>query len=132
MNKGIVHVSLILLSLAVAGSAYAGPGRMRMERQAFHERPAAREQKPAREEERQQPGEGSRPGQNPNGMPMQNQGPGRQGPGEMGQSGNVNPGQNQAQSQFPRAGARMSAEERQKLRRQINEAGRSIYVPPPK
>lgn len=131
MNKGIVHVSLILLSLAVAGSAYAGPGRMRMERQAF-QRQAVREQRAGREEERQQPVESGRPGQNPNGAPMQNQGPGRQGPGEMGQSGNVNPGQNQAQSQFPRAGARMSAEERQKLRRQINEAGRSIYVPPTK
>ena len=123
MNKGIVHASLILLSLAVAGNAIAGPGRMRAERPAAHERAAAREPKPAREDERQLQNEAGRPGPNPNVAPPQNM---------QGQGGNFNPGQNQAQSQFPRAGARMSAEDRQKLRRQINEAGRSIYVPPAK
>jgi len=123
MNKGIVHVGLILLSLAATGNAMAGPGRMRADHQAFRDRPAAREQRPAREDERQPQNEPARPGQNSNVAPPQNM---------QGQGGNFNPGQNQAQPQFPRAGARMSAEERQKLRRQINEAGRSIYVPPAK
>ncbi|HEY8024531.1 MAG TPA: hypothetical protein VIF60_08200 [Burkholderiaceae bacterium] len=136
MNKRILLVSLVLMSLAAADNAIAGPGRMRLDRQAVHEQRAGREDERERERDREreraQQNENNRPAQNPNGQSQQyGQMPGRA--GESGQSGNINPAQaQQAQPQFPRAGARMSAEERQKLRRQINEAGRSIYVPPGK
>lgn len=140
MNKSILLVSLVLTSLAAADNAIAGPGRMRLDRQALHEQRTGREDERERERDRErdrereraQQNESNRPAQNPNSQPQQyGQVPGRA--GESGQSGNINPAQaQQAQPQFPRAGARMSAEERQKLRRQINEAGRSIYVPPGK
>jgi hypothetical protein len=121
MRNRFVTFSLTLLSLLLAGSAFAGP-RMREARQ---QRASVSEERNIRE--RLQQNEANRQAQ---AAPAQSSAPPapehRGGFGEVGQSGNLNPNQFQ-QVQPPRPGARMSVEDRRRLRRQINEAGQDIY-----
>ncbi len=110
MKKGLVLLAFALMSWSTAGSAFAGPfGRFaRGNHQQQQQRP---QQEDAHEGEKNnpnvpQPVPGAREG-----------GEARQGGGAPG----AQPGAH--------GGARMSIEERQRLRRQINEAGRSLYNP---
>ncbi len=112
MKKGLILLALALMSWSTAGSAFAGPfGRFR----GGH--PQQQQQRPAHPDDA------------------------REGDKERGEKGNQNALQQgggaregvPAQQIGPQPvgrGARMSVEERQKLRRQINEAGRSLYTPP--
>ena len=138
MKKGLVLVALAMLSWTAAGAAFAGPfgGRFaRMPRQQPQQQPQRIQQDEGREfdgnadreradKERleRERVERERAEKNP---PQQ---PGPVAREEIRQGGS--PGQG---GQMPAGGrgARMSVEERQKLRHQINEAGHSLYTLPP-
>ncbi|HSY28426.1 MAG TPA: hypothetical protein VK832_13035 [Burkholderiaceae bacterium] len=118
MMIGLKTISIALLLLTAAESAFAGPfSHLREGREAR----AARQQRGTVQEERQQA-----QGDPRSGLP-----PGAQ----------VAPGVNapvaapgggiflRQPDQVRKFGPRMSVEERQRLRRQINEAGQDIYAP---
>ena len=120
MKKGVVLLVLGLLSWSAAGNGFAGPFRgqrpVRQAREYQQQLPPSRDSDENREKDGEKNGE------------KNGQGGGQQ--GNRGQEFRRNePG---AAPQMPggRAGARMSIEERQRLRRQINEAGQSLYTPP--
>jgi hypothetical protein len=130
MKKGVVLIALGLLSWTMAGSAFAGPfgrfqhsaGHPQQQRAIPRTAPTAQDNEENREKDRERMDRGERIDKN----------------GGEGQRNGESPrnaaGQGGAQQvpQMPggHAGARMSLEERQKLRRQINEASRSLYTPP--
>ncbi len=118
MKKGLALVTLALMSWTVAGSALAGPYAR------FARVPRQQQQRaipqPQQNEAHDNDGNGEKDRAD---KPL---------PPQSGASGEARPGGN-AQGPGPqfggRGGTRMSVEERQKLRRQINEAGRSLYTP---
>ena len=114
MKSGLKIISLTVLMLIGCGHAIAGPFGRERAPQMRQQRPPPRmnqqEQRAAQQEQR-------RAEQPP---PPRQQG--QFNPG----NGGGNPFMGQANDPR-RAGQRMSAEERQRLRRQINEAGQDIY-----
>lgn len=138
MKKGVVLLVLGLMSWTVAGSALAGPfGRFqRAARPSQSQRIMPRGGMSGPEDgvdnrEKDRGGDrGDRGDRNNAGV----QQAALRGEAQRNAERNPEPGPGGIQ-QMPampggRAGARMSLEERQKLRRQINEAGRSLYMPP--
>jgi hypothetical protein len=120
MKIGLITVSIAFLLSIGMQSANAGPfGRIREARErarAERQQPHVPVQVPVQEEKAQTQGF---PRNNP--APVFNpQAPGIP-PGA--------PGGFAPQNQIRRFGPRMSIEERQRLRRQINEAGQDIYAP---
>lgn len=130
MKKGVVLFALGLMSWTIAGSAFAGPfGRFQRGArppQQQHGLPRGGQNFPPQNEQELQSERADRMERND--RPGVN---GQQAP-RNGEAGRAAEGGAQQVPSMPggRAGARMSLEERQKLRRQINEAGRSLYTPP--
>ncbi|HXA46519.1 MAG TPA: hypothetical protein VNW52_02730 [Burkholderiaceae bacterium] len=113
MKIGFIIVSIAFLMSLGMQSAHAGPfGRIREAR----EQARAGRQQRAAQEERPQAQAFPRGGQNPVFAPPM---PGT--PGPVNAYGQPN--------QVRKFGPRMSIEDRQRLRRQINEAGQDIYTP---
>jgi hypothetical protein len=135
MKKGLFLLALGLMSWTVAGSALAGPfGRFARPHQQQqrtlpqgndnHEYENSNGEKEHGEKEQQRDhADKPAPGQQAPAPAGHENAEGRPGPGPAGQP------QPQGQPFGARGGARMSVEERQKLRRQINDAGRSLYTP---
>ncbi len=117
MMIGLKTISIALLLLTVTESAFAGPfSHVREGREAR----AARQQRGPAQEERQQ-AQGDPRGGLPPGAQVAPNTPVAATPG-----GAMFPRQ---PDQVRKFGPRMSVEERQRLRRQINEAGQDIYAP---
>lgn len=118
MKSGLKIISIALIMLTGTSNAFAGPfGRLREARP--HPQPHINQQEQRQQQRQQQfqqpaPKPLQQPPQNPVAPPPAS-GPGAQFPGHPFEGGR-NPGQ------------RMSVEDRQKLRRQINEAGQDIYT----
>jgi hypothetical protein len=113
MKIGLIIVSIAFLMSIGMPSANAGPfGRMRGARESAR---AERQQHAVQEERPQVQG---------NQHNAQIPGFGAPSPGGPGPANSI--GQ---QNQIRKFGPRMSVEERQRLRRQINEAGQDIYTP---
>jgi hypothetical protein len=123
MNNGVKIISIALLLLTGMESAFAGPwGRMHGGRE---EARAAHQQRREAPVERQQMQGGRAPSAAPL-IPANVPGPAFPGGyGDPGRAGNMNRPSNQVRI----FGPRMSVEERQQRRRQINEAGQDIYAP---
>lgn len=140
MKKGLVLVAWGMLSCMAAGTAFAGPfgGRFaRMPRPAQQQRMQddAREDESNPEKDRAEKERVERERidrERADKERIEKSAPQQAGPAareEVKQGGN--PGQAQGGPPGGRGGARMSVEERQKLRHQINEAGHSLYTLPP-
>jgi len=115
MKKGVALFALGVLAWTAAGSAFAGPGRFsRAEHPRAQEQRVEHENEGNREEIREENRERERAERNSQ---------------QANRGGEPNPGMAPPQMPGGRAGARMSVEERQKLRHQINEAGHSLYTP---
>ena len=119
MKKGVFLAALAMMSWAMAGSAFAGPFGGR-----FGRVPHPQQRAIPQNDGRDNDGNADKDRNDKNGQPQQGA---RE--GEMRQGGNPGQAQGPGQQFGGRNGARMSVEERQKLRRQINEAGRSLYTP---
>lgn len=118
MKSRLKIISITLLMFTVMGNAVAGPwARLRAPRE--QQRPA-HQQHANQQEQQPQPQRPPEPAAAPNhAMPGY---PGGQVPG-----GSIF--SNQPGGGVRKFGPRMSIEERQKLRHQINEAGQDIYAP---
>lgn len=117
MNSGMKIVSIALLLLAGTGSAFAGPWARMREARPMQQQPQQRQQMQG------DPRRGQPVFATPNANTPIPSFPGAY--GEPGRPGNVNRPGNQVRM----FGPRMSVEERQKIRRRINEAGQDIYSP---
>jgi hypothetical protein len=144
MKKGVVLIAVGMLSLTVAGSTLAGPlGRFpraaaHPQQQRAFPRQGPEESEDSRDRDRPDRGDHSERGEHAdkNAANAQQQVQHNEAPRNAEANREANrppepgPGGAQQMPQPSRPGARMSLEERQKLRRQINEAGRSLYTPP--
>lgn len=119
MNIGLKHISLLLLMMASAASAFAGDLRGDTRRAAFTF--YAQQMAP----ERNGQGADQRQGQQSDNQGRRNRGGGFPDSSGFGTSGDAN---NTSQDAARKQG-RMSPEERRALRRQIDEAGHDIYAP---
>jgi hypothetical protein len=137
MKKGVVLFALGILSSMMAGNALAGPLRFqRPARMPQQQRIMPRSSPEEGEENREKDRADRTDHADKNAVNGQQAGPregARNGETPRNPEGPRNPEAVPGGAQPPmppgRPGARMSLEERQKLRRQINEAGRSLYVP---